>query len=210
MTNPGELRKNRKDVIEDTELREMLAKAAKLPYFFALRLSALICLLKLIGKRRGENASLEVEDFDVQTSLIQVTFTLTKKRRGSVMSHRVTKGLPVDDPLTKPILEYLNHLKSLNPVPKYFFPSGHEVFGKGYVIDPDKHLSGRQLLNMVRQVSDMAWPHLFRETAGADIIRSDPTIIGVFKVKQRLDHEDLKTSMGYLQRYAVDIIDREK
>jgi len=209
MTNPGELRKNRKDVIGDAEFKAMLVEAAGLPFYFALRLTALLCLLRLTGKRRGEIVKLETQDFDVQPSLIAVTFTLEKKRRGSVMSHRVTKGLPLTDPLTAPILEYLNYLKSLDPVPKFFFPSGHAVFGVGYAIDPDAHLSGRQVLNLVRQVSDMAWPHLFRETAGAEIIKSDPTIIGVFKVKQRLDHEDLKTSMGYLQRYAVDVIERE-
>lgn len=208
MTNPGPERKNRKDVIGDPEFRNMLVRAAELPYFFSLRLTALLCLLRLTGKRRGEIAKLETRDFDAQPSLVQVTFTLEKKRRGSVMSHRVMKGLPLSDPLTRPVLEYLNHLKSLSPQPKFFFPSGHAVFGVGYTLDPNKHLSGRMLLNLVRQVSDDAWPHLFRETVGAEIVKSDPTIIGVFKVKQRLDHEDLKTSMGYLQRYAIDVIDR--
>jgi integrase len=209
VTNPGKLRKDRKDVIGDAEFKAMLLKASRLPYYFELRLTALLCLLRLTGKRRGEIAKLETQDFDVQPSLIAVTFTLEKKRRGSVLSHRVTKGLPLSDPLTTPILEYLNYLKSLEPVPKFFFPSGHAVFGTGYAIDPDNQLSGRHVLSLVRQVSDMAWPHLFRETAGAEIIKNDPTIIGVFKVKQRLDHEDLKTSMRYLQRYAMDVIDRE-
>jgi integrase len=210
MTNPSLERAKRKDIIGMPEFQAMIMKAETLPYFFSIRLIALLCLLRLTGKRRGEIAKLETQDFDVQTSLINVTFTLEKKRRGSVMSHRVTKGLPINDPLTTPILDYLNHLRSLDPVPKFFFPSGHAVFGAGYVIEGDQHLTGRMILNLVRQVSDNAWPHLFRETVGAEIVKNDPTIIGVFKVKQRLDHEDLKTSMGYLQRYAVDVIDREE
>ena len=210
MTNPSPQRAKRKDIIGMPEFEAMVVRASTLPFFFSIRLTALLCLLRLTGKRRGEISKLETQDFDVQPSLIQVTFTLEKKRRGSVMSHRVTKGLPLNDPLTAPILEYLNHLRGLDPVPKYFFPSGHAVFGAGYIIEGDHHLTGRMILNLVRQVSDNAWPHLFRETAGAEIIKKDPTIIGVFKVKQRLDHEDLKTSMGYLQRYAVDVIDREE
>ena len=147
-------------------------------------------------------------DFKLEGDALNVTFELLKKRRGSVMSRRVTKGLPLSDPLTKPILEYLEYLEKLEPQPLYFLPRTISLFGRVMVVDPNNHVSGRQVLNLFRGVSEDAWPHLMRETVGAEIIRRDPTVIGVFRVQQRLDHEDIATSMRYLSRYAVDVIRR--
>jgi integrase len=210
VTNPSPERAARKDVIGDEEFATMMDKADKLtPMIHRLRTRALLCMLRLTGKRRGEIANLSLYDFRSTENMLNVTFTLEKKRKGSVMKRSVVKGLPLDDPLTGPIIEYLNLLQQLDPIPLYFMVRTFNLFGNGWGFDPDNHLGGRQVLNLLRQVSDMAWPHLFRETVGAEIIKGDPTIIGIFKVKQRLDHEDLKTSMGYLQRYATDVIRRE-
>lgn len=211
MTNPGPDRKNRKDVISDKELEGIQARVNSIEdHFFRLRTGALISILRITGKRRGEVASLELTDFEESPEMLSVTFTLEKKRRGTALSRRVTKGLPTTDPLVPPILEYLHHLHDMKPRPRFFLPALRPVFGKSYILYPDRHIKGRQLLNLFREVSDLAWPHLMRETAGAEIIKRDPTIIGVFRVKQRLDHEDLETSMRYLSRYATDIIEREK
>jgi hypothetical protein len=74
----------------------------------------------------------------------------------------------------------------------------------------DQHLTGRQIFKIVRSISDAIWPHLFRETVGSDVIRKDPSIIGAFKVMNRLDLENYETGFHYLKRYASDIIQREK
>lgn len=211
MTNPSWERAGRKDVVSDGELRLIQARVKSIETpFYRMRTGALIPMLRLVGKRRGEIVSLELTDFEETAEILNVTFTLEKKRKGNMMSKRVTKGLPISDPLTPPIVEWIHYLKTLHPVPKYFLPATKLVFGKTLIIDAESHIKGRQALNLFREVSDMAWPHLMRETVGAEIIKKDPTVIGVFKVKQRLDHEDLRTSLRYLERYATDIIDREK
>jgi len=115
------------------------------------------------------------------------------------------KAFPTSDPLTQNILKYLEHLQSLNPVPKFWLPSGKSIFGY-YIIDPNKHLSGRSVFSIVRSVSETIWPHLFRETVASDIVKQDNSIFAAFKVKRRLDLEDIKTGFGYLDRFSKDII----
>jgi len=70
-------------------------------------------------------------------------------------------------------------------------------------------MTGRQVFNILRQLSLGVWPHLFRETVGSDVIKQDSSIIGAFKVMRRLDLEDYHTGFNYLRRYAGDIIRRE-
>ena len=100
------------------------------------------------------------------------------------------------------------YLKELKPTPKFFLPRVKSIFGAANMILPDQHISGRQVFNIVRSLSDRVWCHLFRETAAADIIRQDPTIIGAFKVMRRLDLESYQTGFNYLKRFAADVINR--
>jgi hypothetical protein len=53
------------------------------------------------------------------------------------------------------------------------------------------------------------WCHLFRETAASDVVKSDPSIIGAFKVQRRLDLENIQTGFRYLKRFSADLIERE-
>jgi hypothetical protein len=121
---------------------------------------------------------------------------------------KAVKAFPLADPFTRNILEYLNYLFRLSPVPKFWLPSGRCVFGS-YVIIPDRHLSDREVFNIVRETSETLWPHLFRETVASDIVRQDNSIIAAFKVQKRLDLEDMRTGFNYLQRFAKDIIKRD-
>jgi hypothetical protein len=131
--------------------------------------------------------------------LSNVPLTFTSKQS------RASKALPLTDPLTQNILQYLNYLRSLKLMPKYWLPSGKSVFGY-YIIMPDRHLSGRAVFNIVRDSSETLWPHLFRETVASDIVRQDNSIIAAFKVQERLDLEDMRTGFNYLKRFAKDII----
>lgn len=106
-------------------------------------------------------------------------------------------------------MKYLEYLDSLKPKFTYFLPRVKPVFGHNTII-PDAHISGRQVFNIVRNLSNSVWPHLFRETVGSDVIKEDPTIIGAFKVMRRLDLEDYRTGFNYLKRYAKDIISRQR
>lgn len=83
------------------------------------------------------------------------------------------------------------------------------MFGHYFVI-PDRHLSDREVFNIVRETSETIWPHLFRETVACDIVKQDNSIIAAFKVQKRLDLEDMRTGFNYLQRFAKDIIKRDE
>jgi hypothetical protein len=118
------------------------------------------------------------------------------------------KAFLFSDPLTQNLLKYLDYLTSLNPIPKFWLPSGKSVFGHYFII-PDRHLSDREVFNIIRETSETLWPHLFRETVASDIVKQDNSIIAAFKVQKRLDLEDMRTGFNYLQRFAKDIIKRE-
>jgi hypothetical protein len=131
---------------------------------------------------------------------VQVTFT--SKQAKSL------KAFPLSDPLTQNVLNYLDYLTRLNPIPKFWLPSGRSVFGHYFII-PERHLSDREVFNIVRDTSETMWPHLFRETVASDIVKQDNSIIAAFKVQKRLDLEDIRTGFNYLQRFARDVIKRE-
>jgi hypothetical protein len=136
----------------------------------------------------------------LQISETPVTFT--SKQAKSV------KAFQLSDPLTLNVLKYLNYLTRLNPIPKFWLPSGRSVFGN-YLVIPDRHLSDREVFNIVRGTSETLWPHLFRETVASDIVKQDNSIIAAFKVQKRLDLEDMRTGFNYLQRFAKDVVKRE-
>ncbi len=235
-------RESRETVIEDAELEKALEKASGISdEYFRLRALAVLSLLRLSGKRRTEIAWIPLANFKVENDLLNVTFSLEKKKRkhkqcpacntknsnissfckkcGSDIAGtpviftskqaKALKAFPLEDPLTQNILKYLNYLQFLRPVPKFWLPSGKNIFGNYFVI-PERHLSDREVFNIVRETSETMWPHLFRETVASDIVKHDNSIIAAFKVQKRLDLEDLRTGFNYLQRFATDIIKREE
>jgi len=234
-------RENRETVIDDEELGKALDKANKIKdEYFRLRALAVLSLLRLCGKRRGEISWIPLDNFKIENNFLTVLFTLEKKKQkhkrcpscetknskesmfckkcGFSLSNvaltftakqsKASKAFQLTDPLTQNILQYLNYLKSVSPLPKFWLPSGKSVFGY-YVIMPEQHLSGRAVFNIVRSTSETLWPHLFRETVASDIVKQDNSIIAAFKVQKRLDLEDMRTGFSYLQRFAKDVIKRD-
>ena len=200
----------RQTVVSDSEFAEALNRAGRIKDdFIRLRAFAVLCLLRLTGKRRGEIAPLPLSSFKMEGSFLNVTFVLEKKRKETVLSKTAKKSIPLDDSLAEPILAYLEHLKSLNPLPVYFLPRVKSVFGNNFIV-PNSHISGRQVFNIVRSASETVWPHLFRETVASDIIKQDNSIIAAFKVQRRLDLESVNTGFNYLRRFSADIIQREE
>jgi hypothetical protein len=233
-------RENRETVINDEELGKALDKASAIKdEYFRLRALAVLSLLRLCGKRRGEISWIPLDNFRVENGLLTVTFTLEKKKRkhkkcpscntqnskgslfckkcGSDISQvsigftsrqsKALKAFPLSDPLTHNVMRYCEYLRSLSPVPKFWLPSGKSIFGN-YFIVPDRHLSDREVFNIVRDTSETLWPHLFRETVASDVVKQDNSIIAAFKVQERLDLEDMRTGFNYLQRFAKDVIRR--
>jgi len=203
----------RKDVISEQEFQEMLAKADDITnVYYSMRDKALICIFKAFGKRRGELARLEVSDLRIteESAMLEIVFTLEKKRKKQVMAIRRAKHLPLSHPLAQPIVEYWEWIRRFHPECLYLFPrTVYSGLTKQLFFDRGKHLTGRQILRRVKVLNPKSWCHLFRETAGAEIVRADPSIMSAFKVMLRLDLEDEKTALGYVRRYAIDVIQRE-
>jgi hypothetical protein len=202
------LRTDRTDVIQDSEIQEAIENARRIkdPYF-QLRAVAVLSLLRISGKRRGEVAIIPLDNFSVKPEYLEVKFILEKKRTKTKLNKISTKQFPLDDPLTQNVIEYLNYLEKLTPKPKFWLPTGKAVFGT-YIINPNKALTGRQVFNIVRNNSEKIWPHLNRETVGADVVAQDDSINAVFKVQQTLDLENFETAFRYVKRFSKQIITR--
>jgi len=113
-------------------------------------------------------------------------------------------SISLSDKYAMPILEYLKFLKKNYPSCRFFFPSGLTVFGTTYLIYRDKHLSGSQLLRIIKPLKHDAWLHLFRETKGAEIAKvNGRTLTAVYEVKEGLDLENEETAYRYVRRYAT-------
>ena len=109
-----------------------------------------------------------------------------------------------DDKYTVFILDYLQYVHDAFRDTKFLFPSGTEVFGGAYVVFPDAHLSGSQLLRIIKPLNSTAWLHLFRDTKGAEIAKNEGrTIDAVYKVKENLDLENEETAYRYVRRFAA-------
>jgi hypothetical protein len=202
------LRTERTGVIKSSELSEAIENAQQITnVYFQLRAVAVISLFRLSGKRRGEVAIIPLENFEEEQGYLAVKFILEKKRSKTKLNKTSTKRFELSDPLTQNVIEYLDYLKTLTPTPKFWLPSGKDVFGT-YVIDPDKHLLGRQVFNIVRGSSESIWCHLFRETKGADVVKQDDSINAIFTVQQALDLENFETAFKYVKRYSKQVLKR--
>jgi len=162
------------------------------------------------GKRRIEVANLKVNDLKIKGNYLSITFIVVKKRKKDLMSRKREKQLPLDDEFTNYIIEYWRHMQNHHSNCTFLFPSRRSVFGKYSYVYPHSHLSGRQILRVIKTLSPDGWCHLFRETVGAKIVRADPTIMAPFKVKRRLDLEQVSTAFRYMERYAADVIEKEE
>jgi hypothetical protein len=100
-------------------------------------------------------------------------------------------------------------LEQYYPETEWLFSSGRSVFGN-YFIEPLKHLSGRQLLNLIKPLNRSAWLHLFRETKGAEIAKElGRNLTAVYEVRETLDLEKEETAYRYVRRYAVQELEAE-
>lgn len=212
MTNVrnSDSRENRQTMISEIEFQDALNHAKEIKNdFLRLRALAILSVLRLTGKRRGEIAILPLENLKPEGRFLNVSFILEKKRKEKVLQKLATKSLQLSDTLTQNIMAYLEYLKKLEPKPKFWLPRAKSVFGSIIVLT-DSHISGRQVFNIVRGLSETIWPHLFRETVASDVIKQDNSIIAAFKVQRRLDLADFRTGFNYLKRFATDVIEREE
>jgi site-specific recombinase XerD len=145
------LRIDRTDVIQDSEIQEAIENARRIEdHYFQLRAVAVLSLLRISGKRRGEVAIISLDNFSVNSEYLKVNFILEKKRAKTKLKKISTKQFPLDDYLTENVIEYLNYLETLTPKPKFWLPTGKAVFGN-YIINPNMPLTGRHVFNIVRE-----------------------------------------------------------
>jgi integrase len=127
-----------------------------------------------------------------------------------IKEERRAKGVSVQDKYAKLILEYMEFLKANHDETPWLFPSGKTVFGESYIIYPEKHLSGRHMLSLIKPLNPSAWMHLFRETRGAEVARDKGrSLDSVFAVRDSLDLENEATAYRYVRRYAVEVVKTE-
>jgi integrase len=117
------------------------------------------------------------------------------------------KSLFLSDPLAHHITDYLKFLESQKPTPLFFFPASRDIFGNAVVILQDEGIKGRQIYNLIHALNSELWPHLFRDTMGAEIVRADSSLYGLFRVMRRLDLENLETSTRYVRRFIGEVIE---
>ena len=235
MTRVDKTRKNR-SILSRREFELLRAEARTHKFdFLALRNEALLCALRLFGKRRAEfgssvlrkevpipgtdpvkvrivktdNPGMLRDNVWVDELYINFRFTLLKKHKSKLQE--TVKSVSTEDPLSQPILRYLEHLDSLDTPVTYFLPSAKNVFGN-YRISHKKCLPSRCVYDVVRDLGDACgvtvWPHLFRETVGADEVRRDSSVYGIGKVMKRLDiHE--RTAWAYVDRHVMNIVKSE-
>jgi len=228
MTNVDEGRKHR-SILSDSEFNLLRAQAREKGFdFLALRNEALLCCLRLFGKRRAEFGSsylthlvkvdgekVKIKTYKdgmrrnevwVDSHNINFNFRILKKHGEKPLE--MVRRVPVDDPLAQPILAYIEYLDHLDKPTEYFFPSAKNVFGN-HMIQHDKCLPSRCVYDVVRDLGDacgvVVWPHLFRETAGGEEIIEDPSQYGVYKVMNRLNVTE-RTAWAYMQRHVMSVI----
>ncbi len=199
----------RKDVLGNGELECMLHKAKGLPdEYERLRAGAVHGILAKTGKRRVEVARLEMGDLETcENGDLNITFTVAKKRKkeASQIALQRTKTLPAGDPYTEAVKEYYGYMKKNHPASRWLFPARVVTFSTK-VFDYNRHISGRTILRIVKELNPQAWVHLYRETIGARIVDKFPTLDGMFMVANRLDIT-FQTAMHYFQRHVKQRIE---
>lgn len=118
------LRVNRLTVVQDTELDDALSEADNLSTdLFKLRAKATLALGRLSGKRAGEIAMLPRKNINVVGSNLNVDWILEKKRTKIALNKVSHKAYPLNDILTKHVINWLDFLDKKYPECQYFLPS---------------------------------------------------------------------------------------
>lgn len=118
-----------------------------------------------------------------------------------IIEQTALKSLDLQDKYTKYILNYLEYVKKHYPDSKFLFPSGYNVFGN-YTVDTSEHISGSQLLRVLKTLTNSGWMHLFRNTKAEQTARFyGRTLESLHNVAETLNVTD-QTAMVYIRRHV--------
>ncbi len=161
---------------------------------------------KQIAKGELPSNYLDIKQY---SDLLKEHESWTKTQEGFRIKQDIrVKKVSVENQYAKPIIEYWLHMKANYGKVTYLFPSCVCTFGSIVMINPNNHLSGSQLLRLIKAIDCEAWLHLFRESKGAQIAHKyGNDIIGVAKVRDMLDLEEESTAYRYIRRYAVQTME---
>jgi len=211
LTNPSLQR----GVYSHDEIGEMFQVADDFErVYFQLRAKAIVSVF-ITGKRRLEVSSVRRKNVKVEEDYLHIVFQVAKKRRKKIQPMR-TKRFPATSVFAQHIINYLNWMDKHHPECEYLFPSIRSVFGRFLSFSKDRHISGRQVLRIVKQLNESGWCHLFRDTRAAEIIKADEKKYGeaklltVYKVKHSLNLEREATAWNYINRYATETVEFEE
>lgn len=214
MTN---VKVQRKTVLSSKEIDKMLKNAEKIPDLYQqLRAKAIVCILKIFGKRRLETAQIGIDDLETTEEDLIITFYVTKKRTKQALATQRRKSVSLKSKYAKPIVRYLEYLKNVFPNTKYLFPSTRYGFDRLVSVDLDRHISGSQIYRIIKDLNPNAWVHLFRETKGAEIVireekeKGSADLMTIYKVKRTLDLKDTKSAFKYVDRYGIQKVETEE
>lgn len=213
MTN---VKVKRKDVPDDSEIKDELAQASLLKNTYCkLRARAVVSLLET-GKRRSELASLKIDDLTMDEKYLYVRFTVRKKRKKSENILQRTKKFDINSGHSIILQEYLAFLVKEMPKTEYLFPRGHCVFGQVYIFDYSKSVKPQEIWRIIKSLNAQDWPHLHRERRAVKVIRADEKKYGqanletVYRIKTRLDLEREQTAYNYIRRHETQRVEDEE
>lgn len=143
---------------------------------------------------------------------LKVRWAAWKKTEEGIIrrDERIDKKVALTDKYAQHITAYLDYLVTKYPKAVYLFPRGKAIF-TNYMVIEDQHISGRQVLRIVKTLDPTTWCHLFRDGKGAEIARDIPNkLLAVFQVKATLDLENEETAYVYVKRWAAEEMKTEE
>ena len=216
MTNVVGQKAMRKQVITEEEFLEGLRRADEIykDEFLRMRAKALWSLLYIVGKRISEVITLEINDIEVleDRGLLRIAFLVEKKRTTLALARKKHKLIRLSNPYIKYFLEYYEYIKKLGC--RYVFPSGRQVNLRNYrdyIVDCSRPMTRQTAWKIVVSLGPMTWPHLFRETKAAKIVKKyGNDIKALYEVKRALDLKTEKAAWAYIDRYGEHLIDEDE
>jgi hypothetical protein len=143
---------------------------------------------------------------------LKIQWAAWKKTEEGIIrrDERIAKKVALRDKYAQHITAYLDYLVTKYPKAVYLFPGGKAIF-QNYMVFLDRHISGRQVLRIIKALDPTAWCHLFREGKGAEIARDmSNKLSAIFEVRDTLDLEHETTAYRYVKRYAVQEMKTEE
>jgi len=139
------IKTERDDILRPDEVKGLIAKTSN------PMLKCLIAILFAFGCRISEALELRRKDVRVEGDYLAIRFPLKKRRIRRGIRPTIERRLDLNHYLAPIILDWVSKIE--NP-DSYIFPSRHR----------GKHLSRVRAWELLKQLDERIWPHLFRHS----------------------------------------------